>query len=200
MCRTGKVLLLGRRRFKASGCPPIFRKGVVVLRLDPHGVIRLAGKNELPDKEVGEDTDLSELPLLKLYENKRGCPRVDLRVPVTVSTADREMIRARMRNISPEGLQFRCPAAAAARLRPDGTVIDRESGAVVMVRFNLPVGDDSQPFVATGRLIYIAARRPGEIAFGVTFSQLQPIHQAQLDAFIEQALIPKELAGELGRS
>ena len=103
-----------------------------------------------------EDTDLTKLPLLKLYEYQRSCPRVDLRLPVMVTTEDNEMIRASTRNISPDGLLLRCGAAVAGRLRPGGKQIKANDGPTVILRFSLPAGDTEHDFVAPGQLTYIA--------------------------------------------
>ena len=146
--------------------------------------------SETPDRQVGEETDLFELPLLRIHESRRRCPRVDLRVPVTVSTADREMIRARTRNLGPEGLQFRCTGSAAAVLHPRGTKIGSDQGAIIVLRMALPLHGRRHEFIATGRLTYLAARRRDEIAFGVEFIKVQPVYQQTLDAFIVEALRP----------
>ena len=151
--------------------------------------------SETPDRQVGEETDLFELPLLRIHESRRRCPRVDLRVPVTVSTADRAMIRARTRNLGPEGLQFRCTGSAAAVLhrvgrRGAGTKIGSDQGAIIVLRMALPLHGRRHEFIATGRLTYLAARRRDEIAFGVEFIKVQPVYQQTLDAFIVEALRP----------
>ena len=146
--------------------------------------------SETPKKQVGEDTDLSQLPLLRIYEERRQCPRVDLRIPVAVSTVDREMVRARTRNLSPEGLQFRCSGAAAELLHPKGTKIGPGKGTIVILRLALPLYGERREFIATGQLTYLAARRRNEIAFGVAFVKVQPVYQEILDAFIVEALRP----------
>ena len=115
-----------------------------------------------------------------------------MRIPVMVTNEDNEMIRATTRNISPDGLQLRCGVSAAQQLRPGGKQILANNGPRVMLRLVLPVNGRDHDFVAPARLTYLTPRDRDELAFGVRFLGLQPLHQQQLDAFIMEAMQPAE--------
>ena len=56
-----------------------------------------------PKSDDGEATDFRKLPVLAYYEERRTYPRVDLRIPVLLTTAAKEVFKARVRNISADG-------------------------------------------------------------------------------------------------
>ena len=137
-----------------------------------------------------EVTNLGMLPVLRHYEEKRSYPRIDLRVPVMISTADGGILKGRTRNLSAEGLQLRCDGTTAKILYPPGTQIPQGEGPAIIIRLRLPLGGEKRSFVAGARLAYIAACRPGEIAFGVRFTQIQPHDKSLLAEFIMESMRP----------
>ena len=78
------------------------------------------------------DTNLDLLPLLKLYEDQRKYPRIELRIPATLVTSEREVVRAFTRNVTPDGLQVHLAGIApseSARFRAltlAGQIIDSD--------------------------------------------------------------------------
>ena len=144
------------------------------------------------EHRVGEDTNFQVLPVLRYHEEQRDYPRVDLRVPVALSTRERRVIHATTRNISPGGMQIRCDRAAAQRLHPSGSHIAPGKGPPVIVRTKLPVCEGEQPFVGVARLTYVTPRPPDQIAFGLEFTRVQPSEQDKLDAFFSHVMCPAE--------
>jgi len=151
----------------------------------------LANTKDQPE-DFGEATDFGIRQLLGYYEQRRSYPRVDLRVPVLITTESRQVLRARTRNLSADGLQLRCDRPTAKALHPKGTQILPGAGPSVLLRLELPFEGKTRPFVAAGKLTYISASRRDEIAFGVQFAPLQPRDKALLEAFLMQALSPRE--------
>ena len=111
--------------------------------------------------DAQEQTNLERLPLLRQYEERRKYPRVDLQVPVTVTTREGTVVDARLRNVCAQGVQLRCEPNSAQTLHPRGTRIPSAGGAFIAFRFDLPIGGETRSFTASGRLCYIAACRPG---------------------------------------
>lgn len=147
---------------------------------------------EYSEHEDGEGTDLRQLPVLSYYEERRRYPRVDLRVPVIISSHQHKVLRARTRNISAEGLQIRCDRETSRALHPSGTPIPPKAGPSVMLRLDLTLHGQVRRFVAEGRLVYIAVCRSDEIAFGLQFTQIALAHRATLAEFIMESLRPRE--------
>jgi len=143
------------------------------------------------DREVGEDTDYSQLPLLRLYECRRRVPRVDLEVPVLITTRDAQVLHATVRNISADGVQLRCDPDTARAIHPKATTIPPEGGAAIMLRFELLLKGKQRPFAARGRLRYMAARKPGVIAFGIKFDKISLANKALLASYLVEAMRPK---------
>lgn len=138
----------------------------------------------------GEETNLAELPVLRHHEERRRYPRVDLRVPVILTSRGRQVLRGWTRNISTDGLQVRLDRQAAKTLHPAGTHIPPGAGPSVMLRCELPLRGKARPFVALGRLTYIAVCRQDEIAFGIQFTRIELRDKAVLASFITEALRP----------
>jgi len=137
-------------------------------------------------QEPGEETNTRLLPVLRHYEEKRRYPRVDLRVPVMVTTAGHEVLEVRMRNLSAEGLQIRCDPETARKLHPKGTQIVAGTGEEVRVSFEIEVKGMPTPFAAAAQLRYITAKSPYEIAFGLKFLRLNlDTKKRLLDFFVD---------------
>jgi hypothetical protein len=143
------------------------------------------------DEDVGEATDYSQLPLLRMYENRRATPRVDTRFPVILTTADHQVLQAQVRNISADGLQLRCNPDTARAVHPKATAIPATGGPKLMLRFELPVRGRKHPFAAVGQLRYMTVSRPGEIAFGVAFTRIKLQAKAMLATYLVDAMRPR---------
>ncbi len=148
--------------------------------------------DESEKEPSGEETNLSELPVLNYYEERRRYPRVDLRTPVTITIRDKRELQGRTRNISAGGVQLRCDRKTAGILHPTGRHIKSGQGPSVMLRFDLPLRGKRRPFAAVGRLIYFAACRPDEFAFGVKFTRIAASGKALLAHFIMDSMRPLE--------
>ncbi|NIR29776.1 MAG: PilZ domain-containing protein [Gammaproteobacteria bacterium] len=148
--------------------------------------------DENDTERSGEETNLSELPVLNYYEERRRYPRVDLRTPVIISMRDGRELPARTRNVSAGGVQLRCDRQTSSILHPTGTHIKPRQGPSIMLRFDIPLRGKPRPFAAVGRLIYIAACRPNEFAFGVKFTRINTSGRALLAEFIMESLRPRE--------
>lgn len=137
-------------------------------------------------RESGEGTNFRLLPVLRHFEDKRRYPRVEVRVPVIVTTAEHEVLTTRMRNLSAEGMQIRCDPPTARRLHPKGTQIAPGTGAQVMVRFEIEVMGTPTPLEVAAQLRYIAAKNSKEIAFGLQFLHLDlETKKCLLDFFVD---------------
>ena len=146
--------------------------------------------HQTPDP--GSDTNLNQLPVLRHHEEQRRYPRIDLRLPVNVTTEDHHVVNARLRNVSAEGVQIRCTARAAARLHPRGNHIAPGPGPEVMLRFDLPVAGEQRPFAASARLHYIAVKSSDEIAFGLKFTRIRLEGKRLLAEWIMDCMRPRQ--------
>ena len=144
------------------------------------------------DREVGEDTDYSQLPLLRLYENRRRVPRVAMRLPALITTKDAKVLNVTVRNISADGVQVRCDPETARAIHPKATAIPPQGGAKLLLRFQLPVRGKEHPFAARCHLRYMAALRKGEIAFGVKFDKIPLAGKAVLATYLVDAMRPND--------
>lgn len=140
--------------------------------------------------QPGEDTNYNLLPVLRHYEEKRRYPRIDVRSPVIVTTGDHQVLKARLRNVSAEGLQIRCDPGTARALHPRGTQIVPGTGPKVMVRFELDVRGTMAPIAGHAQVCYIAAKNAEEIAFGLRFLRLGAAAKKALAAYIMESLRP----------
>lgn len=140
---------------------------------------------------TGEETNLRELPVLKHYEERRRYPRVDLRAPVTISLRDKRELQGRTRNVSAGGMQLRCDRKTSSVLHPTGAHIKPGKGPSIMVRFELPLDGKQRSFAAVGRVVYFAACRPDEFAFGVKFTRITASGKALLARFIMESMRPR---------
>ena len=144
--------------------------------------------NDTP--HTGEDTNFKLMPMLRHYEEKRRYPRIDMRLPVIVTTGDNEVLQARLRDISAEGMQIRCDPEIAGRLHPQRTQIMPGAGPEVMVRVELTTADGTRPLAGRARLCYIAVKSPEEIAFGLQFVHLPLDSKKLLADFILECMQP----------
>ena len=136
--------------------------------------------------ETGEDTNFRLLPVLRHYEDKRRYPRVDVRVPVVVTTAGKAVLEVGMRNLSAEGMQIRCDPPTARRLHPTGTQIVGDTGDEVTVSFEIEIKGKPTPFTLAAQLRYITAKNSHEIAFGLKFMRLDlDTKKRLLDFFVD---------------
>lgn len=150
---------------------------------------RMNDQTELP----GEATDFKKLPMLGYHEERRSYPRIDLSVPVMISTEDCQVLHGRVRTISTDGLQIRCDRRTAQAIHPRGTHIAPGSGPKVTLRFELSLAaPPALAFAAVAQLTYITPRSQDEIAFGVKFTRIARPDKAVLAAFIMDALRPHE--------
>jgi len=140
--------------------------------------------------DPGSDTNYNLLPVLRHYEERRCYPRIALRVPVIITTEEHEVVQARLRNLSAEGIQIRCNPETARKLHPRRIQIVRGSGPLVMLRMDLPIAGASRPFAGGARLCYIAAKSREEIAFGLEFTRLGLAAKRVLADFIVDCMRP----------
>ena len=148
---------------------------------------------------MDDATDLRNLPVLRYYEERRGYPRVPADRPALVQCPNGDIVRARVRNVSPEGLQIRTDAETAGRLDPGGAPIRPEARPDVRIAFSLFVRDRRETIVARGDLTYIAAVRHDEIAFGYRFTEIDDDTRRSVDAFLLDSLMPVEVARAVRR-
>ena len=140
--------------------------------------------------DPGADTNYSLLPVLRHYEERRCYPRIELRLPVIVTTAEHEVLHARLRNLCAEGVQIRCGPETAAKLHPLGTRIAPGAGPQVMLRMDLPLAGGTRTFAGAARLSYIAAKNRQEIAFGLEYTRIGLEAKQVLAAFIVECMRP----------
>ena len=126
-----------------------------------------------PESDRGESTDYSQLPLLRMYENRRKTPRVEFRRPALVTTCERQVLKVSLRNISADGVQLRCDSETARAINPRATAIPADGGPELMMRFELSLDGKQHPFAAVGQVRYMTVLRPGEIAFGLSFKKIR---------------------------
>ncbi len=146
----------------------------------------ISGEKERP----GEATDFDKLPLLRYYEERRAYPRIDLAVPVVISTRGGEVLRGRSRNVSAEGMQLRCDRSTAKQIHPEGTQIKPGAGPTLAFRFELAIEGEARRFTALGRLTYLSPCPKEQIAFGVQFIRIGASDKAVLAEFIMDSLRP----------
>lgn len=138
-----------------------------------------------------EHTNLGTLPVLKLFEEERHLPLVDLRVPALLATSKTVEHKVKLRNISPKDAQLRCDVKTTMLIRPGGKPFSDKDQPIVRLRTLLPLENGPAQFVALGRLIYITPRSSAEIALGMEFTKMSEAHQAALYRYIGDAIAPK---------
>ena len=144
------------------------------------------GNNQLPQ-------DLDETGSHPLYgdlERRRAFPRVRLRVPVQVGLADGRVVRARIYNLSPDGIQLRCDSATAKLIHPSGKAISDSSGPKLFVALRLKHGADIRTHVLRCRVFYVLEEDLHNIIVGTMFEDLNPEHRKIIDAVMAASMEP----------
>lgn len=144
------------------------------------------------DPDTGADTDFGLLPVLRHYEEKRQYPRIDVRLPVIVTTPGHEVLQARVRNVCAEGVQIRCDRDTAARIQPPGRRPPPGAEPVLLLRFELQVGARRRPFAASARVCYVAAKSREEMVFGLEFTRLAAEARTLLSEYLDDCLRPAQ--------
>lgn len=125
-------------------------------------------------------------PVPRKHQDKRRYPRVEVRVPVTVTTAEGAVLEAVIRNLSAEGLQIVTDPEAARILNPAGTPIAPGQGAEVTVSFELDEYGAPTALVAAAQLRHMTRMNADELAFGLQFKRLSlEAKRCLLDFFVE---------------
>ena len=145
--------------------------------------------NEDIDSTLGE-TNFNLAPLLRHFEDKRRYPRVDVCTDVMVTTADQQVLKTRMRNLSAEGMQIRCDPETARKLHPQGTQIATGKEPRVTVRFELETAGGPAEFTSGAQLRYIAAKNPSVIAFGLKFTGVSLDMKKRLSGYLIDCMRP----------
>ena len=133
-------------------------------------------------------------PFYAFYEERRQYPRVVVETPVQVSSDEVRSILVTAHDISPDGLQIRCDRITASALHPSGRPVKEEDPPRIDIVLHLPFPDGPRQLRAVCELSYIAVCPNREIAFGVTFRELKPSAAATLTSFLEESLIPADVA------
>ena len=105
-------------------------------------------------------------------------------------TQDKKLVKVTCRNIGPESIQFRTSPQGAAVINPGGKCIQKGEGPMVLLRTQIPFGDQHRPFHATARITYVTPRNSTQIAFGAEFVKVRPEDEPVLMAFIRESMRP----------
>ncbi len=138
-----------------------------------------------------EDT-LTEFP--PVHEDRRELPRILARGAGLVVTLSGAKVPVRIRDVSPDGVQFRCGLKAAGAIHPNGRAIPRgETSDTIKVVFRLPIRPEVATVTTIGRLIYFAVIAPNTATIGVQFWKLSQRDHDTLDRFFMAELEPRDI-------
>ena len=124
----------------------------------------------------------------------RQYPRIEIDSPAAVRTADGAVLAARLRDVSPRGLQLHMSRAAAHRLRPSGKPIAPDSDKRVLVRLELPVIGGATRITAWCRLAHFSLNPDDTVAFGMQFKEFHDGCLTELWRFVSDSMVPAEVA------
>jgi len=131
-------------------------------------------------------------PLYRKLEDKRGYPRVKLRMPVQIGLRGGQVVCARIYNMSPDGVQVRCEPSAALLINPSGRAVGPEGGPLVQVAMRLNAGVNLNTFVVRARVSYVLPESPTEVIIGLSFEALSQDQRDAMEAALSASLIPRE--------
>ncbi len=138
-----------------------------------------------------EDTLTEYSPV---HQDRRELPRILVRGAGLVVTLDGARVPVKIRDVSPDGVQFRCNLKAAGIIHPRGTAIRKgQASGVVRVALRLPIKKEVAMLTVVGRLIYFAVIAPDVATIGIQYTQLSERDQATLDRFLMCELEPRDL-------
>ena len=106
-------------------------------------------------------------------------------------------IEAEIHDISADGIQVRCDRKSFQAIHPSGRFIRRENAPIVDISFRLAIKGRLNDVKVRGLLYYfVVLSNAGDrdIAFGLRFISMDDITVANINAFIEAAMVPEEAA------
>lgn len=131
-------------------------------------------------------------PLYRRMENKRGHPRVRLRMPVQIGLRGGQVVCARIYNMSPDGIQIRCEPSAARAINPPGCEVAPGDGPPVLVAMRLDTGLDVQTVVVRARLSYALPESPDEVIMGLSFEEMGRGQRSAIESALSASLVARD--------
>lgn len=126
-------------------------------------------------------------PQAATLDEQRGYPRVALEIPVAFRNGSGQHCAARLRNLSPEGLQVACNIVTAQMIYPAGGKLQPDNQPILQATAVLPLADGPETLSLGVRLLYCSttAESPNCI-MGFQFLDLRPKARRIIDAFFAE--------------
>ena len=127
-----------------------------------------------------------------VYEESRAFPRIKVNgVVAELVLADRKRLSVNVHDISPDGIQVRCDAAAISQLHAGGDANKAAIGDSLYVRFALPLSEGTADLLTECRIAYLADMPDGPVAFGLKYLNFVGTGECDLGRYLVQELEPK---------
>jgi len=114
----------------------------------------------------------------ELYEERRKFPRIRIDIPIQIQYEKGKFVHARIYDISPDGVQFRCDQMTAQLLHPSGKLIEEDKKPSVFVIFITPYKKVKKEIIVRCQIFYFTLLRGKHIknrnvAFGLKFNKFE---------------------------
>jgi len=137
----------------------------------------------------------------KTYEDNRKYPRLKIDLPVKVRYGKGKYIRARIHDISPDGLQIRCDQKSAQLLHSSGKLIEEDKRPSVVVVFKVPYKKAYNKIIVRCQICYFALLGDENVeritvAFGLKFNKFKGDCGKYAGWFIYNEMKPEDCYAE----
>ncbi len=133
-----------------------------------------------------------ELPAWQAVSNldeQRAYPRITIDIPVAFRNASGQHCAAKLRNISPDGLQVRCNLVTAQIIHPRGGKIGDENQPLLQATAVLPLSSGPETLSVGVRLLYTGTLSDApHCVLGFQFLNLRPKARRIIDTFFAEQM------------
>ena len=131
----------------------------------------------------------SEWQLVSALDDQRAYPRVALEIPVAFRNAAGQHCAARLRNLSPDGLQVRCNIVTAQIIHPCGGKIKDEKQPILHATAVLPLTGGAETLSVGVRVLNSSTvNDEPRCVLGFQFLDLRPKPRRIIDTFFTEQL------------
>lgn len=129
---------------------------------------------------------------------RRGFPRVLIRVPVALVHESGAVVAAESADIARRGMQIRCDRRTAYALHPSGRPI-HDDGPTIDAHFCVPIGRRHEKIDVRCRMVHLSlmpeADAEEQVAIGLEFAAFIGDSEATFERFIRDEMRPVEARG-----
>jgi len=124
-------------------------------------------------------------------EWRRSYPRVGMRCVAWIKTANGQVHRTQVLDMSMSGIQIRVAPKTACAVHPRGKFMTRENAPLLLLKLSLPISDDDPVAVVKCQVTYFKFQPNGTVVFGLGFRDLGGISLERMTRYFELSMMPQ---------